>query len=114
MLVADGSSEKDASLGGGSGAEFDECEERSRIGTVGLGGERNDLIGMGSEEFALRAGEVVLRELGDLLEEMRTRFILEEPRGQCLGVSGETSANFGSDRFAYVGSKDGECCFWGV
>jgi hypothetical protein len=114
VLAADGGGEKNASLGGGSGAKLDECKERSGIGATGLRGERDDLIGMGGEEFTFGAGEVILWQCGDLLEETRTRFVVEEPGGECFGERAEARADLRGDRFAYIRSKNGERCFGGV
>ena len=49
---------------------------------------------MGGEDAALGAGEVVLGELGDLLEEMGAVFVVEEPGGEGFGGGGEADAGF--------------------
>jgi len=68
-LLANGCGEEDAGLGGGACAEFDEGKFTGGVGAAGGGGFAQDLFGVGGEDTALGAGEVVLGELGDLLEE---------------------------------------------
>jgi hypothetical protein len=79
VLATDSGREENACLGGGPGTEFDEGEERCGIVAAGFGGERDDLVGVGGEKVSLGAREVVLRQLGDLLE---------EPRGEGFGGRG--------------------------
>jgi hypothetical protein len=114
VLVADGSGEENTGLGSGSGAEFDECEERCGIGAAGLRGTRDDLIGVGGEEFAFGASEVVLGQCGDLLEETRTCFVVEEPGGKCFGEGGKPFADLGGDSLDDIRSKNCQGCFGGV
>ena len=59
----------------------------------------DDLVGVGGEDAALGAGEVVLGEGGDLLEEMGAGFVVEEPRGEGFGRGGEAGAGFVGDGF---------------
>ena len=61
---------------------------------VRAGGFAEDLLGMGREDAAFRAGEVILGEFGDLLEEVLTRFVVEEPGRERLGGSGEAGTGF--------------------
>ena len=59
-LAADGGGKEDASFSGGACAELDEGEDR--LGVI-AGGKRclgYDLVGVGGEDAALGAGEVVL------------------------------------------------------
>ena len=42
----------------------------------------NDFVGVGGEEGALGAGEVVLGEVGDLFEEVGAGLVVEEPGGE--------------------------------
>jgi hypothetical protein len=90
-LAAGERAEEDAGLGSGAGAELGDGNRR-------VEGEE-DLIGVGGEEVALGAGEVVLGECGDLLEEVGAGFVVEEPRGEGLGGSGEAATGFGGDGF---------------
>ena len=92
-LMADGGSEEDAGLGGGACAELDEGEGLP----FGAGGGGDDLVGVGGEDAALGAGEVVLGEGGDLLEEMGAGFVVEEPGREGFARGGEAGAGFASD-----------------
>ena len=59
-------------------------EEKAWGGRGAGGGEElaEDVVGVGGEEGALGAGEVVLGELGDLLEELGAALVVEEPGGR--------------------------------
>src|SRR6185503_18402968 len=85
--------EKNARLGGGARSKLDE-----RKGLAWLaGGRTDDLIRVGREDGALDAGQVVLGQRGDLLEEMRTCLVVEEPGRKGLlsrGSRGQTRAGF--------------------
>ena len=62
-----------------------------------------DLVGVGGEEGALGAGEVVLGEGGDLLEEAGAGGVVEEPGGEGFWRGGEAATGLGGDG---VGSGD--------
>ena len=98
-LAADGGAEEDAGLGRGAGAELGDGEASSFGVRFRLGGEGDDLVGVGGEEGSLGAGEVVLGELGDLLEEGGAGFVVEEPRGEGSGSGGEAGEGFVGDGF---------------
>ena len=104
-LEAGERAEEDAGLGGGAGAEFGEGEIGREV--------EEDLVGVDLEQGALGAGEVVLGERGDLLEEAGALLVVEEPRGKRAGRRGEAGAglvcDFGGDfgrdrRSAFAGS----------
>ncbi len=71
----------------GACAKFDKGEGLGRL-ACGLG---DDLIRVGGEDAALRSGEVVLGKLGDLLEEVRTGLVVEEPGGESFWAGGEAA-----------------------
>jgi hypothetical protein len=58
-------------------------------------GVLDDFVGVGGEDGALGAGEVILWELGDLLEEPGAGLVVEEPRSECSRMCGKASASFG-------------------
>jgi hypothetical protein len=60
-----------------------------------------DFVGVGGEEGALGAGEVVLGECGDLLEELGAGFVVEEPRGERFWGGGE--ADVGGGGYSLIG-----------
>jgi hypothetical protein len=65
--------------------------------------ETENLVGVGSEEVALGAGEVVLGEFGDLLEETGAGFVVKEPGGEGLGRRREAFAGCCGDGFGGEG-----------
>ena len=79
-----------AGLGGGGGAEEDTgfgrgaCAELDDGDFPADGGE--DSGGAGGEDSAFGAGEIVLGELGNLLEEEGAGFVVEEPGGEGFGA----------------------------
>ena len=80
--------EEEAGFGGGAGAELGD----------GDGGDEfeEDVVGAEGEDVALGAGEVVLGECGDLLEELGAALVVEEPgREGFLGGGGEAGEGFG-------------------
>jgi len=93
-LLAHGGGEEDAGLGGGARAEFDDGEDGGGVVARGERGLGDDFVGVGGEDAALGAGEVVLRKLGDLLEEVGTGFVVEEPWRERFRGRGETCASF--------------------
>ena len=86
-LGASGGAEEDAGLGGGACAKLGDGD--------GAGKKREDFSGVRGEDGALGAGEVVLGEGGDLLEELGAGLVVEEPGGEDFGIGGEASAGFG-------------------
>ena len=52
---------------------------------------------MSGEQGALGAGEVVLGEVGDLLEEVGAALVVEEPGGEGLRRGGEAGEGFVED-----------------
>ena len=110
-LPTDGGGEEDAGLGSGAGSELDEGKDRCGIGAAGERGLRDDIVGVGGEDAALGAGEIVLGELGDLLEELGAGFIVEEPGGEGLGSRGEAVARFRCYGFEDAGSDERIGCF---
>ena len=91
-LLADCLGEEEAGFGGGAGAQLDESEHGSGSSVAGGSGFAEDLRGVEGEDAALGAGEIVLGQFGDLLEEVGTSFVVEEPWGEGFGVYGETGA----------------------
>ncbi len=80
-LEAGEGAEEEAGLGGGAGAELGEGDGvRLRRGA-------KMVVGVGGEEDALGAGEVVLGEGGDLLEEAGAGGVVEEPGREGFGVA---------------------------
>ena len=61
------------------------------------GGAGDDVIGVGGEDAALGAGEVVLGELSNLLEEMGAGGVVEEPGGEGFRGGGEAGAGLACD-----------------
>ncbi len=99
-LKARGGAEQDAGLGGGAGAELgdrDRWLERAE-----------DLVGVGGEDRALGAGEVVLGECGDLLEEFGAAVVVEEPGWEgLLRHGGEAGEGGMEDGFVEGGEGGG-------
>ena len=95
-LEAGGGLEEEAGLGGGAGAKFGD----------GDGGDEfeEDFVGVGGEEGALGAGEVILGECGDLLEELGATLVVEEPGREGLLGGGEAGEGFVEDG---LGGRDG-------
>ena len=89
-LEAGGGVEEEAGLGGGAGAE---------LGDGYWGDEFQEyVVGAGGEDVALGAGEVVLGECGDLLEELGAALVVEEPGWEgFLGCGGESGQGFGEN-----------------
>ncbi len=56
---------------------------------LAFGGCGKHLAGVGVKEGALDAGEVVLGELGDLVEELRAGLVIKEPGRELLVFAGE-------------------------
>jgi len=94
------SAEQDAGLGGGAGAKLGDGDRRLE--------RAEDLIGVSGEDRALGAGEVVLGELGDLLEELGATFVVEEPgREGVLRRGGEAGEGFVEDGVVNGGESGG-------
>jgi len=74
--------EQQAHLATGSAAQFDQVRPRP--------GDLTDVIGGVGENLLLGAGQVVLRLLADLLEQLRAASVVEEFRRHLLGRGGET------------------------
>ena len=53
-----------------------------------------DLVRTRSQDPALRTRDVVLGEITDLFEELRARFVVEEPAGEGLRVRCQTGFDF--------------------
>jgi hypothetical protein len=49
------------------------------------------------KEASLRPRQIVLRKLGNLLEEMRPLFVVEEPGGERLWRAGKPRPHLGGD-----------------
>src|ERR1017187_2358495 len=77
---------QNAGSGGCAGPEFDQSQRRS--------GVLQDLASVGLKNRPLGAREVVLRQLGDLLEEVRANLVVKQFRGKPLGCRTETLAHF--------------------
>ena len=97
-LDGGGGAEEDAGLGGGACAELGEGDGSVQVA--------DDVRGVGGEDGAFGAGEVVLGEGGDLLEEAGAGLVVEEPRGEGPGRCGETAAGFSGYR---LGGGDSFC-----
>ena len=67
-----------------------------------------DFVGVGGEEVALGAREVVLGQGGDLLEELGAGLVVEEPGGERFGRRGEAATCLCGDSF---GSGRNFWCF---
>ena len=113
-LEADGGLEKEAGLGGGAGAELGDgygvLRREGRAGGRAGGGEfEEDVVGMGGEEGALGAGEVVLGEGGDFFEQLGASLVVEEPgREGLLRRGGEAGEGFVENCFVENGGgRDG-------
>jgi hypothetical protein len=98
-LEAGGGAEQDAGFSGGACAELGDCD--------GGGEQREDFVGVCGEERGFSAGEVVLRESGDLLEELGTELVIEEPRGERFLGAGEAGDGFVEHGRVDGGSFDG-------
>ncbi len=109
--------EEEASLGGGAGAQLGDGEGvwgQKGLGGRGAWGEElaEDVVGVGGEESALSAGEVVLGEAGDVFKELRAALVVEEPRGEgLLRGGGEAGESFVQDclagRYGGRGGQEG-------
>src|SRR6266851_395985 len=97
-LPADCGGEEDSGLGGGACAQFDQGQ-----GLSVSSGLLDDFVSVRGEDAALGAGEVVLGQGRNLLEEVGTGFIVEEPGGEGSGARGEAATGFGGYGF------DGAC-----
>ena len=95
-LGGGGGAEEDAGFGRGAGAELDD-------GDFPANGGKNSRGAFG-EDSAFGAGEIVLGELGNLLEEEGAGFVVEEPGREAFGVGGEADEGC----FCYGGEGAGD------
>jgi hypothetical protein len=63
---------------------------------------------MCGKEVALSSGEVILRQSGDLFEELRACLVIEEPGGKGLLWGGKTRNGFMKDCRVYDGESSGD------
>ena len=62
---------------------------------------------MGGEEGSLGTGEVILGEVGDLLEELGAALVVEEPRGEGFWGGGQAGEGFVQDGLVEGGGGGG-------
>src|ERR1022692_4839546 len=95
---------QNAGLAGGASAEFDQSQRRSRM--------LQDIARVRLQDRALGAREVVLRQLGDLLEEGRADVVIKQFRRQPLGRCTQTLEYFQGDCVVRQELKLLASCHW--
>lgn len=98
-LPPDGGGQKDAGFGGGSGTEFEDGKGMA----TGSGFE--NVLGVRGEDGALGAGEVVLREGGDLFKEIGAASVVKEPGRESARGGEEAGAGLLGDGVPDCGLK---------
>src|SRR6185437_8159817 len=89
-LAVDGGLEEQAGFFRSSGAEFD-YGKGTRTGLL------KNLVRVARKNGALGAGEVILGQASNGLEEARTAFVIKQPRRKPLWTCGEAAKNLGAD-----------------
>src|ERR1035441_3479604 len=95
---------QDAGLAGGAGAEFDQGQRRS--------GMLQDIARVRLQDRALGAREIVLRQLGDLLEQRAADVVVKQFRRQPLGRRTQALEYFQGDGVVRQELKLLASCHW--